>query len=520
MILLPLGFGSRLPTFPYMTLAIAVAVCAISIPYFKNIDEIDRARAGAAEAQQLQGKLVKFAQSACTLSGPECGEVGEILKLAQDERKINESIKHYADTNKLDLQEQSKQIENIARYLRTLRQPPDTYSDELKQTEGYADFKDAYDATNAAVLPIYKQHNFFTKKTKGFLQLLTAQFTHGGWEHLLGNLFVFIAFGAVLEARMGPLAYSALYLAGGTIGLLVELPLMHGPPAPLLGASANIAAVIGAFFVFYFRRPMKVLASLIVYNKVIEVPTWAMVGGSFLLADISGAAANADSVAHVAHLTGFAIGALGAYVMKMNDGLNDEYLFPVEYDWHKEMLEARTTNEKLAKADLVLKYNPNNSLVMNQAFAVIASAEPSAVTRAFLARNFARAVTQAIRTHDRVSIDQSLDRFPPNTSMIECMKGMSARDLITLSEHELKEGHWLVAMRVSDAFRYYYPKQKASAKFESTMRNVLSHLQANGANLEALETYRKIEPKTTYKTLLTSFEDLLARSKGAYERAS
>jgi membrane associated rhomboid family serine protease len=85
----------------------------------------------------------------------------------------------------------------------------------------------------------------------------TAMFLHGSWDHILGNMLFLAVFGKNVEDRLGHLGYLVLYLAGGFVATTTQtaMTLLAGTHAdaavPTLGASGAIAAVLGAYFVFY-----------------------------------------------------------------------------------------------------------------------------------------------------------------------------------------------------------------------------------------------------------------------------
>ncbi len=81
--------------------------------------------------------------------------------------------------------------------------------------------------------------------------LFSSMFLHGGWLHLLGNMWTLWIFGDNVEDRLGRLKYSSLYLAGGLAAALLHIYTNAGSGVPTIGASGAIAAVMGAYFRFF-----------------------------------------------------------------------------------------------------------------------------------------------------------------------------------------------------------------------------------------------------------------------------
>jgi membrane associated rhomboid family serine protease len=81
------------------------------------------------------------------------------------------------------------------------------------------------------------------------LGLITANFLHGGWLHLIGNMWFLWLAGAVLEDTWGRMIYPAFYLIAGVLALQVHAMVNVGSFTPTIGASGAIAGLMGAFLV-------------------------------------------------------------------------------------------------------------------------------------------------------------------------------------------------------------------------------------------------------------------------------
>ncbi|HLH24057.1 MAG TPA: rhomboid family intramembrane serine protease [Chloroflexota bacterium] len=146
--------------------------------------------------------------------------------------------------------------------------------------------------------------------------LLTSQFIHAGWAHLLGNLLYLWVFGRAVEDRLGPLLYLALYLAWGVGAALVQIVLGGPSAAPLVGASGAISGVLGAYLVLFPGAWVSLLVPLFVFFWVFDVPAVLVLGFWFVEQLLSGAATItrashlSSGVAVWAHVGGFLLGAL------------------------------------------------------------------------------------------------------------------------------------------------------------------------------------------------------------------
>ena len=103
--------------------------------------------------------------------------------------------------------------------------------------------------------------------------LLTSIFLHGGWLHLFGNLFFLYVFGRHVEDRLGYGRYLSFYCLGGAIAMLVQTYVSPFSAVPMIGASGAIAAVAGAYCVFFPTARVLTLLPIPFTLHVIRVPT-------------------------------------------------------------------------------------------------------------------------------------------------------------------------------------------------------------------------------------------------------
>jgi membrane associated rhomboid family serine protease len=142
--------------------------------------------------------------------------------------------------------------------------------------------------------------------------LLTSMFLHGGWMHLIGNMWFLWVFGNNIEDSMGHLRFVVFYLATGLAAALAHLLTDWGGAVPVVGASGAISGVMGAYLVLYPRVKVDTLIVLVVFIQVVRLPAAAVLGLWFVLQLLQGALGSsvAGGVAFWAHVGGFAAGAL------------------------------------------------------------------------------------------------------------------------------------------------------------------------------------------------------------------
>jgi hypothetical protein len=146
------------------------------------------------------------------------------------------------------------------------------------------------------------------------IPVLTSMFLHGGWFHLIGNMWTLYIFGDNVEDTLGHVKFIVLYLLTGAAACFAQLLSSPSSTIPMVGASGAIAGIMGAYFSLF--PAAKVLTLIpVLFFVIIEVPAYVFLGIWFLLQFFSGAysilGARSDvGVAFWAHVGGFAAGFL------------------------------------------------------------------------------------------------------------------------------------------------------------------------------------------------------------------
>jgi len=146
------------------------------------------------------------------------------------------------------------------------------------------------------------------------IPFFTSMFLHGGWAHVLGNMWFLYIFGDNVEDYLGHFPYLVFYLVGGLIAMATQVAIYPHSNIPNVGASGAIAAVLGAYFLLYPRA--RVLTWFFVF--IIYIPAWIVLGEWFVVQFFSGTTTlsmartgnDMGGVAFWAHIGGFVAGLL------------------------------------------------------------------------------------------------------------------------------------------------------------------------------------------------------------------
>jgi len=160
---------------------------------------------------------------------------------------------------------------------------------------------------------------FFSFREK-VLPLFTSMFLHGGWVHLLGNLWVLWIFGDNVEDRLGRWKFLGFYLLSGLAAALLHVCTNLHSVLPTIGASGAIAGVMGAYFRFFPHAQVETLIPPFIFGPYFNLPAIVFLGFWFFLQFYNGALSlgargqSFGGVAWWAHVGGFAFGVMFAMV--------------------------------------------------------------------------------------------------------------------------------------------------------------------------------------------------------------
>lgn len=142
--------------------------------------------------------------------------------------------------------------------------------------------------------------------------LFTAQFLHGGWMHLIGNMLFLYIFGDNVEDWFGHIPYLLFYLFCGVISFLAQILVTPQAAIPTLGASGAVAGVLGAYFLLYPYAKILTLVPFFIFIQFVEIPALLFLGIWFLFQFLQGSVIDGGGggVAFWAHIGGFITGLI------------------------------------------------------------------------------------------------------------------------------------------------------------------------------------------------------------------
>ena len=159
-------------------------------------------------------------------------------------------------------------------------------------------------------------HSGFFVAPGRFLPVFSSMFLHGGFMHLVGNMWMLWIFGDNVEDAMGHGHYLFFYLLCGVVSVAAQTLASPASLVPMVGASGAISGVLGAYFCTYPKAKILTFLPIFIFFYLVEVPAFFFLGLWFLLQFLQGwiqfsaEAGVTSGMAWWAHVGGFVAGVL------------------------------------------------------------------------------------------------------------------------------------------------------------------------------------------------------------------
>lgn len=161
---------------------------------------------------------------------------------------------------------------------------------------------------------------FWAEPQTAWVAVFSSMFLHGGWLHIISNMWILFIFGDNVEDRMGSSGYLLFYLLSGVAAALLQAFLLPNSQVPMIGASGAIAGVLGGYLVLYPRARILSLVPIVFIFTIIEVPAPLFLMFWFAsqlfsgVLSLSGVGAAGSGIAWWAHIGGFVFGLLSVFL--------------------------------------------------------------------------------------------------------------------------------------------------------------------------------------------------------------
>ena len=166
--------------------------------------------------------------------------------------------------------------------------------------------------------PIGESYSYVIEARPNYWSIITSMFMHGGWLHIIGNLWFLFVFGDNVEDAMGSFKFLIFYLLCGVAAAITQMFSNPQSHIPMVGASGAIGGVMGAYAVLYPRARIHLLIFLGFYINKIVVPAFFVLLYWFMLQFIGliPSLGRGGGVAFFAHIGGFIAGIILVFIFR------------------------------------------------------------------------------------------------------------------------------------------------------------------------------------------------------------
>jgi membrane associated rhomboid family serine protease len=172
-------------------------------------------------------------------------------------------------------------------------------------------------------------NSLYELRIQVFRPFFTNMFLHGGWGHLIANMWILFIFGDNVEDRMGKLRYFIFYILCGLIASFTHFILHRNSPVPAIGASGAISGVMAAYMFMFPKSTIVSFIPIFIIPLFLPIPAIIYIGIWFLGQLLSGTTSlmlsnQATGIAFWAHIGGF-LGGLLVYRYFDSPARRDHY---------------------------------------------------------------------------------------------------------------------------------------------------------------------------------------------------
>jgi membrane associated rhomboid family serine protease len=149
-----------------------------------------------------------------------------------------------------------------------------------------------------------------------FIPFLSSTFMHGGWMHIITNMWILFVFGDNVEGKLGHIRFLFYYLSWGVLANIIQFSFMPNSNVAIIGASGCIAGVMGAYLYFFPWSRILTVVPILFFPLFFEIPAYFFLVLWFFLQFFNGVfkvtSSGSAGVAWWAHIGGFVIGLVMA----------------------------------------------------------------------------------------------------------------------------------------------------------------------------------------------------------------
>lgn len=485
---MPLGLGDPLPKTPIITISIVACLVAIFL-YWGPCPSFTQERDEIEEKHSMKDRKLQLFLSYCQKHEADaliCDQSGEALMQLFDNKDLDEILPE----NEQQQNQASKEL------IRSFYRKFSVEDKEIKELDTYPQYLVAKEAMSIDLQNLYKTNDMLSSQNHTILAVLKASVLHSGLIHLISNIIGLICFGIYVELRMKRLLFFLCYLLGGMFGLYLYASRFMEGDRVIIGASANVSAVMGMFFVFYYRFRMKMLIIMgIIKTFSVKVLYWFPF--MYLLTEVVyayGSYTNhGTGIAHLAHIGGMSFGVIAAIVIKAFHWAPWPFRYPYEYSLYMKTKEIVEFVEKDALYEEILKYNPENVqirwILIKDFLDRLTSVTHKENILTKIKTNLVTLTEELFRNNKLQELVEHLNYIPIEMSFVEYLPDIEQMTIIKIGDYALDHNEYVVALRFYAYYVQKYPHSINTPSIFNTLKSLINGMTQKEEFNDPLERF-------------------------------
>jgi hypothetical protein len=302
--------------------------------------------------------------------------------------------------------------------------------------------------------------------------------------HLFGNLFFLIIFGVWVNQRMGNVWTGAGVMLGSFAGLSSHL--LANPEGFVLGASAGISALMGAFFTFFFAAEFHFLFTFVfMYFKRLTIPLYWVFPAFYIAVDLTAVVGGEKTgVAHLAHLVGLLTGVGFGLLHKKLHPVENGQLFVREAEFLNKLKQASNPYSNWTNFREIMKWNTQNKEATKQFLFKanglglnIDNQKDFKLCKSYVSQYLLR----CFRKNNVVELIEVLENFPQQLSLVELIKEVPLRQTLQIADYAAGKSYYTAALGL---YQSVLPKLTEARQIEAVNNSISIIIQKQTASLE------------------------------------
>lgn len=444
--ILPLGLGYRWMKIPLITILIIV-INVISFTDFQS------------RHQKIENEINSIAEKTA-YKNTELNLFKEFCNKQLQAQICTSSVEHL-NGNKQELKPIIPALKLYLTFKRSLLKE----AIKFKELAAYSSYEVSHEQFSKNFKEVSQRENLLSKYNINLENIFSAQFQHAGWEHLISNMILLLLFGAYVEFRAGLVFFIFTYLFGGLVGLSAEMFQSTNSNYFLLGASANVYAIVGAFFIYFYNSRMRMYIFPFFKMEAMYIPVKIFVPIVFVLNELFYAFNSFSNVAHIAHLSGFAVGCFLSIIFNLVSRVPQGFIYEEEFALWKSASNQADIKKNVENYSTILKWNPENKMVRNYAikkiFNEIKYANNASITnKRFLDKYLSSEIADSFQFGRKQDLLMLATSVPKQVSANHLFSSLPDSALFEIYKLCRLEGEKFISLKYLDAYLCRKPNVK------------------------------------------------------------